>query len=68
MNVKQLRELLAAMPEDMLVILSSDEEGNSFDFLRDVEVSAYSVYEREIDLIHPDDAEGDEEKAVVLWP
>jgi hypothetical protein len=68
MNVETLIEQLKKLDGALPVILSSDEEGNNFHHLDAAEVSAYSEYRREIDVIHPDDAEGDEPMAVVLWP
>jgi hypothetical protein len=67
-KVKELIERLKQFDGDMPVILASDEEGNNFHHLDEAEVSAYSEYRGEIDVIHPDDAEGDEDAAVVLWP
>lgn len=34
MNVKDLREALAAMPDDMLVVVQKDSEGNGYSPLR----------------------------------
>lgn len=39
MKVSELIEKLKVMPQDMFVILSSDEEGNNFNHLRNVELS-----------------------------
>ena len=36
MNVKELRDRLAELPDDTLVVLSSDEEGNSYSTVRAV--------------------------------
>lgn len=41
MNVKELKEVLSNYPDDMLVVLSSDEEGNGFNQLYDVAESMY---------------------------
>lgn len=67
MNVALLRAALASLPDDMPVILASDEEGNGFHKLSDAEESAY----REgwsVEVVHPDDEQGDELRALVLWP
>ena len=34
MNVKELKELLESLPDDMEVILQKDSEGNGYDSLR----------------------------------
>lgn len=39
MNVQELRDLLSTLPDDMPVIISSDEEGNSFNPLSGVDIS-----------------------------
>lgn len=44
MTVKELIELLKQFPEDRLVVMSSDEEGNSFTTLYDVAESMYVAY------------------------
>ena len=41
MNVKELKETLANYPDDMLVVMSSDEEGNGFNELYDVAESMW---------------------------
>lgn len=72
MTVGSLRATLAELRDDLPIILSSDEEGNSFGFLYDVEVSKYYEIDREIQTVHPDDVDGydpeDLADAVVLWP
>jgi hypothetical protein len=68
MKVRELIERLHQFDGDLPVILASDEEGNDFHHLDEAEVSAYSEYEGEIELVHPDDIEGGESLAVVLWP
>lgn len=45
MNVKELREALSNYPDDMLVVLSSDEEGNGFNQLYDVAESMYTAWD-----------------------
>jgi hypothetical protein len=72
MTVGSLRAALANFPEDLPVLVASDEEGNSFEHLYDVEVSKYYEIDREIQTIHPDDVDeydqDDLSDAVVLWP
>lgn len=41
MTVKQLKKELATIPEDYLVILSADEEGNGYMPLRELNVANY---------------------------
>lgn len=43
MNVKELRKILKHYPDDMLVILSRDEEGNGFSQLYDVAEGMYMI-------------------------
>lgn len=45
MNVKQLRDLLNTLPDDMEIILSKDSEGNRFSPLADY--NADSIYQPE---------------------
>lgn len=73
MNVKQLREALEGIPDDVQVIMSSDEEGNSIKSLYEVDHSiAMKDGSRYYDLI--DAADKDEYEAsdlisvIVLWP
>jgi hypothetical protein len=68
-KVKELIERLHQFDGDLPVILASDEEGNNFDDLYSVEMSAHVKHPwGGIDVIHPDDIVGDEPLAVVLWP
>lgn len=72
MTVGSLRAVLSKFPDDMHVLVASDEEGNSFEHLYDVEVSKYYEIDREIQTVHPDDFDeydpDDLTDAVVLWP
>lgn len=47
MNVKELRDLLAKLPDDLPVILQSDPEGNGYHIVRGAE--ADHVYETGLD-------------------
>jgi hypothetical protein len=73
-NVKELRDLLEGLPDERPVIISSDEEGNRFNDLVDVNGSGWiRRSEYEVDGVHPDDIGPEYEKsecerAVVLWP
>jgi hypothetical protein len=67
-KVKELIKQLQGLDGDLPVILASDEEGNNFHHLDGAELSAYSEFGGEVDVIHPSVAEGDEPLAVVLWP
>lgn len=42
MNVKELVELLGDLPQDALVVVSSDDAGNSFSLLEDISSNALS--------------------------
>jgi hypothetical protein len=79
MNVKQLRELLSQLDETDLVVLSCDEEGNSYSPVSELYVCTYAdrmVYPRVLteelkkrgyskdDLYHGKDGK----KAIALYP
>jgi hypothetical protein len=70
MTVKKLRKVLKSLPNDMLVVLSSDEEGNSYHELCDAVVMYYSPSTEEA--IDEGDLEeygqNDSAKTLVLWP
>lgn len=80
MNVKELKEALANYPDDMPVILSSDEEGNGFNQLYDVAESMWfesryggETYVMEefigtLGYTEEDRAPEGAVKALVLWP
>lgn len=74
MTVARLRAAMANLPDDLLVFLASDEEGNDFHRLADVEISKYYESDGEIQTVHPDDFNEFEDEddplrdAVVLWP
>lgn len=76
MRVAQLRAALDEMPDDGLVVLAKDGEGNSFSPLSD---SSFALYVPEStwagDIYEPGDDEydnalegGESESCVVLWP
>jgi len=78
-TVAQLIEKLSSLPQDHVVLLSSDEEGNSFHlFSGDIDKGMYEDEESSIQFhSHVDkddlfDAWGDPipfiENSVVLWP
>lgn len=56
MNVKQLRNLLLDYPDDLEILIASDEEGNDLNPL--VELS--EVYEEDSKILTP--------THLVLWP
>lgn len=75
MTVKELREKLTNLPDDMEVVMSKDEEGNDFKYLYETEVAHTTIDGRGIEVMHPDDYEDlDEEdkkltvECFVLWP
>lgn len=74
MTVAELIEKLKEMPQDSLVLVSSDGEGNDIMELVDVENACRCEQDddsRGYDLIHPDDNDEDDprgEECVVLWP
>jgi len=65
MTVKELIEKLQSVPPELPVYLASDEEGNSFDTLTDVEESPLN---HDCYPCHPNDADEDADRVVVLWP
>ena len=82
MNVRELREALSEYPDEMLVVMSKDSEGNDFSPLYEAQEGMYHAETTWYGEVHPtpeqiaaDDAytEEDEapegaERAVVLWP
>lgn len=70
MSVGALRAALEQLPDHLPVIMSSDEEGNSFHSIYAVEQSKLDSFEGEP--VHPDDVDDydpeDLTDAVVLWP
>ena len=70
MNVKALKEALHALPDDLLVLVAKDEEGNGFLELQDVGVYPYETSGWTFDILDEDDVdvEEDDPRGVVLWP
>lgn len=81
MTVKELREILANYPDDMKIVMSSDEEGNSFSPLYDCAESMYTdgkwdggqIYVKDeyigtMGYTEEDRAPEGAEKVLVLWP
>lgn len=73
-TVKDLKAALQDLPDDMQIVLSSYDEGNSFAKLAEVEVGKYIPDDDYYaSVVHPDDvhlydADYDLEDVVVLWP
>jgi hypothetical protein len=71
-TVDELRESIADLPGDLIVVMSKDAEGNGFSPLAEVEpatrYAADSEYSGECP--HPDDWDDHPEavEAVCLWP
>ena len=68
-RVGKLRELLRDLDDDMLVVLSRDEEGNGFSPLSDYGLSIYeatTTWHGEV--VEPEDYDGNGVPALVLWP
>lgn len=70
MTVKELSKLLQKLPLEHKVFLSSDEEGNSFSTLICVQEEFFIEGDHNYDheCLHPEDADEDTPKAIVLWP
>ena len=71
MTVKEIKEILADLPDNHEVVLSKDSEGNSFSPLANWSIGRYTpetTWRGEYD----ENVEGEEkvfeENAVVLWP
>lgn len=74
MTVKELIEKLSEFPEDFLVVLSSDEEGNEFNELSgfgiglyDPEYREFSSWDEEVG-VKPVPRTIDNSNALSLWP
>lgn len=81
MNVKQLKERLEHFPEDLEIIVATDEEGNYFNTLEEIVVSYTRSEGWDIRPVHRDDITddpdnedfdgyfiGDLVQRVVIWP
>lgn len=81
MKVKELRKILKNYPDDMIIVMSSDPEGNSFSPLFDTSVNMYlaegvwygSIYVMNGDIgtlgyTEEDRAPEEAVPALVLWP
>lgn len=64
MTKNELIEKLAAIPGNPIVVLASDEEGNDFHNVTDVELSGTN---KAGEPCHPDEAFGIQ-KVICLWP
>jgi len=54
MTVKKLQELLGKLPQNLEVLVASDDEGNSFRTIPDNWVSV-EKFDENLDIIHEDD-------------
>ena len=79
MNVAELKKLLDSVPDDHIVVLSKDGEGNGYDSAYDSAIVDYDESDKEIygEEYYKDEGYTDEEiqeilkhcvKAFVLWP
>jgi len=69
MNVKGLRKLLEGLPEEHLVILAKDGEGNNFSPLSPgILITEYVPESTWSGTIRDTDEPGFKQNAVVLWP
>lgn len=69
MTVKQLIAQLSELPQESIVIMASDGEGNNYTPLADIQEAVYradSTWSGE--LVSDEDPEKEDKKAVVLWP
>jgi hypothetical protein len=71
MNIKELKKILSNYPDDFEVVMSSDEEGNSFSPLADFGVGFYvpeTTWSGEVFMGEDMEEEGLSENCIVLWP
>lgn len=72
MTKQELIDILESLPDDVVILLSSDEEGNRIREARVGELEkAYTEDTREWVSVHPDDIDGydseDLRDAVIFW-
>lgn len=71
MKVKELKEALKEIDDNLEVLIASDEEGNSFNLLFEVSPNSRGQIESgQWETFHPDDWDDFPElqPVVVLWP
>lgn len=71
MLLSQLKELIADVSDDALIVVATDAEGNSFSPLESLEKTMYVGYTKWSGyLLDPEDEDEDDEAvlAVVLYP
>ena len=54
MKVHEIIELLQTLPQDLEVVVSSDNEGNSFRFITDEYISV-EKFDEDLEIYHKDD-------------
>ena len=62
MTIEKLRERLLGFPDNMEIVVSSDEEGNDFNPLYDIT----EAYTDDLEFWRTDPPEG--EKVLIFWP
>lgn len=76
MNVRELKEQLADLPDDLPVLLAGDPEGNDFRTLTEISEAKIPLNDDKHgyteSVLHPDDEDAYEdhelEDRLVLWP
>lgn len=69
MTVGDLRQALKDIPDDRLVVLSSDAEGNQFHPLMQIApLAAFHVERYQGEILAHDEAGADDKLCIVLWP
>jgi hypothetical protein len=69
MKMKEFREMLVGLPDDMLIVLSSDAEGNYLSPFAESSVEWYFPEgDHGGDIYDEEDAPNGAEPALVLWP
>lgn len=76
MKIKELKKLIEHLPDNMLVVVSSDAEGNSYAPLHTIsnEDDGFVYYPEDREIRSPDDLDEGEKmppggkKCIVIWP
>ena len=74
MNVKELKEELDKLPDDMMIVMSSDGEGNKHSPLSDIGLAWYEAHTTWYGDCYNLDEDPEEfnqedcEKVIVFWP
>ncbi len=65
MTIKQLKNKIEKMDDNLTVILSSDSEGNSFNILNDLSLASYKEKDYSLEI---DEVNEFKKKCVIFYP